>query len=195
MTEPTGNAPDVRTAILDLVPPYWGKPRIASFLLAFLDRVQELENAIDDVRTKHTIAGADLTRLKRLGAIVGESYADQGLEIYRRLVRARVRANRSLGTSLDLAEVLRLIFPDGTWRLLDGVKSHVVYLLSPVDPEPSLASGASRLLNDARSAGVALSVVVLPSAAPLVLSGPVVNVSTLTWSAAVAPAFPLSYSV
>ena len=69
--------------------------------------VQEVEDAFFDLVDQLAISNATGVWLDRLGAIVGEARAGEASDIlYRRYVRARVKANRSNGTLEDVLGVL-----------------------------------------------------------------------------------------
>lgn len=95
-------------AILKLVPPFWGKPRVASLLRAMVNRVQELEDAGWEVMNAYDVDQADATRLAILGKIVGQINYGWSLETYRAVVRAKIRANQSRGLTDDLCEVIQI---------------------------------------------------------------------------------------
>lgn len=90
-------------------PPFWGKPRIASLLLAMINRVQELEDSCWDVLERYTLEGADTARLNVLGKIVGQPRFTSNDELYRAVLRAKIRANLSRGLTDDIIEVVQLI--------------------------------------------------------------------------------------
>lgn len=82
-----------------------------TWLVALLEElgasVQEVEDALFDVVDQLSISNATGIWLERLGGIVGEPRAGQSNDvIYRRFIRARVKANRSNGTLEDVLAVL-----------------------------------------------------------------------------------------
>ncbi len=95
--------------VLELAGPFWGKPRIASLLVAFLDRVQEFEDLVHQLLELRTVDGADIERLKILGKIVGQPRSGLNADDYRTLIKARALANVSRGRASDIFAVLELI--------------------------------------------------------------------------------------
>jgi len=114
-----------RRAILSLNPVFWGKPRIASFVWAITSEVQELEDAITSVLTLRLVDNAGDVQLAALGRLVGQANTGGfATELYRALIRAKIRTNRSHGTLRDILETLALLgltgvvwFPAG-WATL-----------------------------------------------------------------------------
>jgi hypothetical protein len=96
-----------RRAILNLPPPYWGKPVIATFVWALNREVQVLEDAIWSVLEARLVDTATGENLITLGTMIGEPYLGYAEEDYRALVKARIRINRSSGRANDLIEVLQ----------------------------------------------------------------------------------------
>jgi hypothetical protein len=158
-------------AILKLVGPFWGKPRIAALLAATVARVQELEDATWEVMIRYTIDGADTARLDVLGKIVGQPrfWADD--EIYRAVIRAKIRANRSRGLTDDIIQVIQLAAAVTTMTFVDSYAPATarVVLGEPINVARQVA--LAFLLPKTRPAGVQLH-----------LSRPVAAVaSSLTW--------------
>lgn len=87
---------------------YKDKPRIAALITADLNRIQELEDAAWDVLISRLIDYATNAQLDVLGKIVGQSRISADDEVYRVRIRARIRANQSLGNPRDVIEVVLL---------------------------------------------------------------------------------------
>jgi hypothetical protein len=101
-----------RRAILNLNAEFWGKPRIMSFVWAMTSEVQELENAIFSVILLRMVDNAGDVQLEVLGRLVGQrNVGGFDTELYRALIKAKIRTNRSHGTLRDILETLRLIHP------------------------------------------------------------------------------------
>jgi len=103
---------------LTLAPPYLGKPRIATVLLAILTEVQEIECAVQDMNAIRQIDGADDTRLTVLGRLVGQANLGWPTETYRSILRARIGANRSNGKPKDILRVAHLLL-DAAGQIAD----------------------------------------------------------------------------
>lgn len=139
-----------RSAILNKNGPFWGKPRIASFVWALVTGLQEIENAIQSVISLRQIDNAELPQLKILGKIVGQRYGSEEIETYRALIRARIVANRSSGTANDLLRVVQAIGYDFVPAMWFPAASMVALLLDADDDFP--LSAAMTLLHDAKAA-------------------------------------------
>lgn len=101
-----------RRAIFNLNPTFWGKPRIMSFVWALTSEVQELENAIYSVISLRMVDNAGDVQLEVLGRLVGQrNVGGFDTELYRALIKAKIRTNRSHGTLRDILETLRLLHP------------------------------------------------------------------------------------
>jgi hypothetical protein len=100
-----------RRAILSLNPVFWGKPRIASLVWALTSEVQELEDAIFSVILLRMVDNAGDVQLEVLGRVVGQpNVGGFDTELYRALIRAKIRTNRSHGSLKDILETLALIY-------------------------------------------------------------------------------------
>lgn len=88
---------------------YKDSPRLLALLCSYVDRVQQIDNALVAVY-QHTLSvdTAELVHLDRLGRIVGESRNGLADPAFRRGVRTRVLVNRSQGRTNDLAAIAAL---------------------------------------------------------------------------------------
>lgn len=145
----------VEVGLLKLVPPFWGKPRIASLLIAFLERVQIIEDELFEMLSVRDLRTADLPRLKVLGKIVGQPRYGFATEDYRTLIEARGRANRSQGRPKDLIEVLNVIFGSGSYsRFIPG--GGTVVIQTEFQADATDVRLAEQVLGDTVPAGVAV---------------------------------------
>lgn len=95
--------------LLKLVPPFWGKPRMAALLVVLLEEVQALEDAIWTVIDGLDVDTCNRWVLEQLAAIVGEPSRPTDDELLRTRVKGRILANRSDATAASvcaLAEAL-----------------------------------------------------------------------------------------
>jgi hypothetical protein len=142
--------------LLKLVPPFWGKPRIAAFLQSFLDRVTDLEDAAWDVLEARTIDNADKTRLEVLGRVVGQprlGFADD--ETYRAVIRGKIRTSRSRALSDDIIEVVRLITQTTLPVRIEHFAPATVWtILTEPAPTTNELDALEYLLPKARGAGI-----------------------------------------
>lgn len=136
--------------LLKLAPPFWGKPRIASILYAYLREVQALEDALWSY-----IAGLDVDTcgrwvLEGLAKIVGESRRPTSIDTLRTLVRGRVAVNASDGTPGAIARVISTLTA-GTVQVLEIGEEIRVMQLDTLDPDDPDA--AADLLDEACDGG------------------------------------------
>ncbi len=144
-----------RAAILALAPPFWGKPRIVSILVAALDQVQRIEDDAWDILELRTLENADLVRLKVLGKLVGQPRLGFDTEDYRALIRARARANRSQGRALDLVEVMAILVGEANFSMTEGGNA-TLYISALTPLSDTDVAKVSVILPDTRAAGVGL---------------------------------------
>lgn len=140
--------------LLKLVPPFWGKPRIAALLQTYLNRVQEFEDVCWDVLDRYTLDGADDARLAVLGRIVGQPNFGWGTEAYRAVLRGKIRANRSRGLVLDLLEVIQAVTPtdEQVHEAIHGNATMSLWTDAAIDADTYTA--LAFLLPKTRAAGV-----------------------------------------
>lgn len=107
--------------MLRLIGPFWGKPRIAAWLISYLQEIEGLETAIFDLLDGTKIDNASGVLLDTIGKLVGvaRSPVSETDENFRAKIKARIRANRSNGTEPDIAAVasLLLLGTTATWHL------------------------------------------------------------------------------
>jgi hypothetical protein len=164
-----------------LAPPFWGKPFVAALLAAFIEQIQELEDTLWQILELHTLAGADLPRLKVLGRIVGQPQLGFDTETYRTVIQARARANRSHGTGRDLLDVLGILLGEGHYTLLN-IGGAVLYLDALDDIDAAGLAKVTVVLPDVRAAGVGLHFLFSPAIADaFVWGGP--------WSSTATPKY------
>lgn len=109
----------VETGLVSLVPAFWGKPRIAALLAAFLDRVQALEDDLFQIMVDRELPEADLVRLKVLGKLIGQPRFGLAEDDYRTVLEARGLANVSKGTARDVFGVLDVLLGAGQYVLIE----------------------------------------------------------------------------
>lgn len=138
-----------------LAPPFWGKPNIQAVLSSFVQRIQELEDTLWQVLELHTLAGADLTRLKVLGKIVGQPRLGFDEETYRKVIAGRGAANVSKGRGRDILVALNALFGPANYVLTEmGDALIYVTALDAIDDQQ--IAMVTEILPDVRSAGVGL---------------------------------------
>ena len=139
----------VPRGVVKLAPPFWGKPRIASWLIALLTEVQTFETAAWSY-----ISGLDLDTCERfvlegLAKIVGETARPTDDEQLRMYVKGRIIVNRSDGTPQAVADVINALTSGEVHLIEDGEEIRVLqYDGDPPDPDI-----AAELLDEACAAG------------------------------------------
>lgn len=109
------------------------QPNLASYLAVFTDQVQDIEDAFWQLFVERSIDTAVGAQLDMLGVIVGQEREGRADEDYRRLIRARIKTNRSSGTINELATITRLVLNDSGYDLEfrnDGIATLVLRILN-----------------------------------------------------------------
>lgn len=90
-----------------------GKPAIEGLLGAWLEQVQDVEDALWQLLTETTLETAENAQLDELGAILDEPRASLTDTPYRTMLRAKALALRSNGNVPDLLALAELLIPEG----------------------------------------------------------------------------------
>lgn len=96
-----------------LLEQFKGKPRIEALLRAYLNRVQELENAAWEVINYRLLENAEGVQQDIIGRIVGRGRNALSDTDYFYALKGQIRINRSSGRPEDLIDVTRLSIPSG----------------------------------------------------------------------------------
>ena len=136
-----------------LLSQFQNKPRLAGVLCAFLESVQEVEDAAWQLLTERDLDSAVGAQLDQLGRLVGEERQGRTDGQYRPFVRARILINRSNGRGEELLTILRVVLGDAVaLRLREEYPAAftvVVSELGALTPDTLI-----RLLRQAKAAGV-----------------------------------------
>jgi hypothetical protein len=95
-----------------VVSQYRGRPRFLARLACYLNQVQHIEDAIFAVRNAFKLNTATGFRLDWVGAKVGQPRVGSTDEEYRLYIRARIKANRSLGKASDIQAIASLLLSE-----------------------------------------------------------------------------------
>lgn len=79
--------------------------RIQKLLTAYVNRVQEYEDAVWTWLSSMTVDAATGDLLDKIGKLAGEARGGRSDTDYRQAVRLRIRVNRSKGKAIDLVDV------------------------------------------------------------------------------------------
>jgi hypothetical protein len=99
----------VTQAVANLVEQYKGKPKMAATLEAFVQQVQDLEDALFELLNERDLDTAVGAQLDTLGDIVGEGRLGRNDVDYRIAIRGRILVNLSEGTPVDLIHLLEVL--------------------------------------------------------------------------------------
>jgi hypothetical protein len=143
-------------ALVRLVGPFWGRPRIAALLQSYIDPIQALENAAWEVIDARHVDTATGVHLDTLGAIVGQPRFTSDDDTYRNVIRAKIAANRSKGTTDSLIAVVRLAGDVSSPVQVTHVGPAVVRITLTETVDAAGLSALAFILPKARAAGVRL---------------------------------------
>lgn len=137
------------TGLFHLAPPFWGKPRIASWLLAYLAEVQAAEDAIWSYLDGIDVDTCERYALEGLARIVGEPTRPDDDEELRLRVKGRILVNQSDGTATSIAALIAALTTGEVHVLDDAEEIRVLqYDTDPYDPDV-----AAEMLDEACAAG------------------------------------------
>jgi hypothetical protein len=145
----------VSAGLARLIGQYQDKPRIAALLSSYLRRVQELEDATNDVLVKRLIDNAADAQLDAIGRIVGEVRDGKSDATFRLFILARIRINLSFGHGDDVIDVLNLVESSAFLLREYWPATMFVDYAVPTTVAPSTLIQLARL---AKSAGVRLQI-------------------------------------
>lgn len=132
------------------------KAKIVSFLGACVEPVQRLENALWQLLTERSIDTAIGVQLDDIGSKVGQPRLGFSDTDYRRLIKARIAANRSAGLVSDLIKISVAVVNDVAATIdidQQGVAAVVVTIEGVIISETT-ASILIDFLRDSVAAGV-----------------------------------------
>lgn len=99
-----------------LVSQYRNKPKLAVWIMVYLQRLQEVEDSIHAVVDAWSVDNAVGWRLDVIGDRVGQPRTGSSDDVYRLWIKARIRANRSGGRIGDLRGIADLLIPGYQYR-------------------------------------------------------------------------------
>lgn len=147
-----------------LITQYREQPEVVSWLTAYLNWVQKLEDGIWQIilsRDLETAIGVQLDVIGRLVGLGRGGFDRAGTddESYRAALAVRIRTLRSFGTMLDFDEILTALtsLMGGDWRFTELYPMRVRITLYDVGYDPYLLA---EVMIAAKLAGVALEIFV-----------------------------------
>jgi hypothetical protein len=136
---------------------YWkNKPNMRGLTADYQAEIAELENAVWQVILLRFPDNAGTAQLDVLGRIVGEERGGLSNADFLIRIKARIRANSSLGNPVDIFAVIKLITSAAFRYTRDGVASfRIDFLATPTD---AVMRQLPSLVKDTRAAGVGASI-------------------------------------
>jgi hypothetical protein len=148
----------VEQGLARLLRQFKDKPRIRGWAKSYLKQCQLLEDAIYDVMIYRMIDNAVGEQLNVIGRIVGEPRGNNTVDAdYKVFLRARVRINRSQGTTGDVLAVLAIVSKTPVYFAEFAPACLFIESLSVPDRDPVVIYTA---LHATKAAGVKLTYVV-----------------------------------
>lgn len=136
------------------------KPNIAALLSILVSGKQQLEDAAQQIRYAFNADDAVGDQLDTLGDIVGEARNGLVDDVFRRYVKARIKANKSSGTIPELIVIAKLIVNDdaATMRIRNDGNATLVLQVDGVALTDEVRDILLGFLRDAVSGAVRIIV-------------------------------------
>jgi len=111
--DPQKNNTYVQTGLAQLLTQFQGKPVFAALVRSYLNRIQELENAVWEVILIRGIDASEGVNLDNIGKIVGRPRLGLSDTDYRVALKCQILINRSSGGPDDLINITTLSVSPG----------------------------------------------------------------------------------
>jgi len=160
LTQTTTHIEGARSNFIDA---FKGKPNIQALLDAYIQQVQEIENALFQLLENRTLETAVGVQLDNLGRLIGQARGELSDADYRILLRARILANKSNGTIDDIVEMLQIATSGSSVGLQEFEPAAMIITLTSFGSSNAVL--LANLIADARPAGVGTDFVYPPSGA------------------------------
>jgi hypothetical protein len=99
----------VDEALANLLEQFKGKSKLEAALTAYVDQIQDLEDAFYSLLLGRWLDNADTDALDQLGAIVGEARQGRYNEDYRLAIRARILINLCEGSPEQIIQIFVML--------------------------------------------------------------------------------------
>lgn len=99
---------------------YRNKPRLATWIMIYLNQLQLIEDAIHATVDAWDLETATGFRLDIIGEKVGQPRIGDTDDVYRLYIKGRIRANRSGGRIRDLLGIAGLLIPGYQYESIGG---------------------------------------------------------------------------
>lgn len=144
----------VESALALLPQQFKNKENLAAFIEAFVNVIQDAEDALFALWRARWIDNAEGVQLDGLGDLVGEERGGLDDDAFRVRIKVRIRANFASGTDQDIVDVFALLLSQAT-PTIEITEYYpaglIVQVTTFVDTDPNVMA---RTLKDVRAAGV-----------------------------------------
>lgn len=132
-----------------------GKENVEAFLTAIKEEVDEVTTAFEQLLEDRQLDNAFGEQLDLIGRILGQTREGYTLDDdYRKLLKARVKINKSSGTAEDLYAIFALILPTGSTMRIDEYEIAAFILTVSGALTDDSATFFARIMREAKAAGV-----------------------------------------
>lgn len=145
----------VQEAVRDLIDAFKDKVLVEGTLTAFVNRIQELEDAFSDILTLTTTTTSTGAQLDALGIIVGEPRAGRNDLQYSTAINARIKLLQSESTVEDVIGIIEAIV--GTLLIVVEDQYPAAFLVTVedgIDPNVVDVDAMGALVASGKPAGV-----------------------------------------
>lgn len=118
----------VTEALGNYIEKFKDKPRLLALTTAYIEQIQDLEDAFYQLITDRTIETAVGTQLDGIGSIVGEDREGRDDSDYRLAIRVRILLNLTDGTIEQVIEILHLATEGKTIHVVNWAHGESVLL-------------------------------------------------------------------
>ena len=118
----------VTEALGNYIQRFKNKPRLMALTTAYLEQIQDLEDALFQLITDRTIETAVGPQLDGIGSIVGEDREGRDDDDYRLAIRVRILLNLTDGTIEQVIEILKLATEGKTIHVVNQAHGQSVLL-------------------------------------------------------------------
>ncbi|NIR31660.1 MAG: DUF2612 domain-containing protein [Gammaproteobacteria bacterium] len=141
-----------------LIAQFRDKANIEILVRALLAQVQDVEDALWDLRVNRAIDTGEGVQLEVIGRIVGQARAGTSDEEYRVWLKARIKVNRSKGKPEQLIEILDFVVGDVATIRAEEYYPAAFILRIEGGISPLTGSALGQLISEAAALGVRPSV-------------------------------------
>lgn len=146
----------IKSGLEKLITQYKSAEILKKILTAYLNQIQKLSNATEEVLLKRLFDNAEGFQLEILGSIVGRGRANLDDINYKRLIRAQIKINKSEGSPDNLLEICSLVADDAaTFSIYEG-SLHTITIVCDTDGSLFNPDELFESLRKAKGSGIRL---------------------------------------